>query len=310
MGRGKAAVLFSYMAIINIGILVIALKKYWKPLYYSAFILTWVIYISWFAVKYLPAQHFTVALAFAVVFFITFYAVFVGYKLVQQQKFEVADIMLLLSNAFIFYAVGYAVLISQPSGEQVSGLFTLANAALHFCVSVIIYKRKEGDTNLFYLVGGLALIFITIAIPVQLSGNWVTLLWAFEAALLFWIGRTKGAAFYEILSYPLMLLAFFSLLQDWSAFYLFSEAAKPGNAVTPLLNIHFLTSLLVTASFSIINYIAARKEYTEAALLQTLRVVVRTAVPAILLIVAYFSFQLEYQITGTRPGRSGRYPAQ
>src|SRR5665647_1962887 len=34
-GSGKVAILFSYMAIINIGILIIAIKKYWKPVSYT-----------------------------------------------------------------------------------------------------------------------------------------------------------------------------------------------------------------------------------------------------------------------------------
>jgi uncharacterized membrane protein len=45
---GNAAVLFSYMTIINIGILVISYKKYWKGLYGSSFGLTWLIYFSWY----------------------------------------------------------------------------------------------------------------------------------------------------------------------------------------------------------------------------------------------------------------------
>ncbi len=63
------------------------------------------------------------------------------------------------------------------------------------------------------------MVFITIAIPVQLDGNWVTLLWAGEAALLFWLGRTKSIPVYEKLSYPLMLLAGVSLVQDWDISY-------------------------------------------------------------------------------------------
>jgi uncharacterized membrane protein len=38
-GSGKVVVLFSYMAIINIGIMVLAFKKYWKPLFYASFAL-------------------------------------------------------------------------------------------------------------------------------------------------------------------------------------------------------------------------------------------------------------------------------
>jgi uncharacterized membrane protein len=72
-GSGKVATLFTYMAIINAGILVIAFKKYWKPLYYSSFGLTWLIYFVWYASKYQTSEHFSLALTFLTVFFATFY---------------------------------------------------------------------------------------------------------------------------------------------------------------------------------------------------------------------------------------------
>src|SRR5690606_9994914 len=57
-GSGKIAVLFSYMAIINVGILVIAFKKYWKSLFYSSFGLTWFIYFLWYVSEYRIDEHF------------------------------------------------------------------------------------------------------------------------------------------------------------------------------------------------------------------------------------------------------------
>ena len=70
------------------------------------------------------------------------------------------------------------------------------------------------DKNLYYLVLGLAITYITITIPVELNGNWVTLLWGAESVLLFWIGRTKKVNFYEYFSYPLIILTFLSLAKD------------------------------------------------------------------------------------------------
>ncbi|MCU0386485.1 MAG: DUF2339 domain-containing protein, partial [Flavihumibacter sp.] len=63
-GSGKVGILFSYMAIINLGILSIAVKKYWKPLYYAAFGFTWIIYASWFSFFYVQQQHFALSLLF------------------------------------------------------------------------------------------------------------------------------------------------------------------------------------------------------------------------------------------------------
>src|SRR5665647_495761 len=57
-GSGNVVILFSYTAIINIGILVISFKKYWKPLYYSSFMLTWLMYFMWYGSKYQPSEDF------------------------------------------------------------------------------------------------------------------------------------------------------------------------------------------------------------------------------------------------------------
>ena len=99
--------LFSYMAIINIGILVIAFKKYWKPLYFSSFFLTWLIYFNWYAPNFEITEHFGMALIFLFLFFAIFYAIFLGFKLLKKEKFEISDIILLLVNLFIFYGIGY-----------------------------------------------------------------------------------------------------------------------------------------------------------------------------------------------------------
>ncbi len=291
-GSGKVAVMFTYMTIINIGILIIALKKYWKPLYYSSFAISWIIYLSWFNTQYAFAEHFSLAMIFAVIFFATFYAIFLVYKLLRNEKYEIWDVALLLSNSFIFYGIGYALMNDQPIYKHFLGFFTICNAFVHCIVSILIYKQKLGDRNLFYLVSGLVLIFLTISIPIQLNGNWVTLLWVGEAALLFWIGRTKNIPFYEILSYPIMLLAFFSILIDWSTTY--HDYSITVNKIIPIFNINFLSSLLFIASFGFINSLNQNKNYIQT--FENKSKVSKFAnffIPAILLFVIYFSFRLE-----------------
>ncbi|MDD4970936.1 MAG: DUF2339 domain-containing protein [Paludibacter sp.] len=266
-GSGKVIVLYSYMAIINVGILVLAFRKYWKSLNYVAFALTWIIFNSWYLTSYQASNHFFIASVFLLVFFISFYVTFLAYKLAQKEKFDTRDTILILANSFIFYGLGYAIIDSLQTGNQYLGLFTLGNALLHFGVSTVIYKQKLGDRNLFYLVSGLVLVFIAIAIPVQLDGNWVTLLWAGEAALLFWIGRTKKVEVYEGISYALMGLAFLSIFQDW----LSSSNYVNGHPVLtdlPFINIQFLSSLLFIAAFGFIIGLNRNKKYPSAFIIQ------------------------------------------
>jgi uncharacterized membrane protein len=292
-GSGKVAILFSYMAIINMGILLITLKKYWISLYYSSFLLTWLIFFSWFYTKYQQTEHFVLALIFLCIFFATFYFIFLAYKLVQKKKFGAEDIILLLANSFIFYSIGYSIL-NTPNTPDRLGLFTLGNAIIHLVASIAIYRQKLADRNLFFLVAGLVLVFITITIPVQLDGSWVTLLWAGEAALLFWIGRSKTVPFYEKLSYILMFLAFFSIAHDWLNLDGNYYPTQTGKTLKPILNINFLTSLLFVAFFGFINYVNNIKKYATPLLPEkVLNPVIRFSIPAILLIVIYYSFRIE-----------------
>jgi len=293
-GSGNATVLFGYMAIINTGILVISIKKYWKPLFYSSFFVTWSIYGSWAAFSYEQAEHFTTAFVFITLFFAIFYATFLAYKLIRSEKFLKSDVVMLLLNSFVFYGLGYGLLSNHEIGKELLGVFTLANAIVHFGVSAVLFKKKLADRNLFYLVSGLVLVFITIAIPVQLDGNWVTLLWAFEAALLFWIGRTKKVSFYEYLSYPLMVLGLLSLTHDWGNGYGTYFGDK--NSVPSIFNSYFLTSLLFAAVFVFINWINHKSEEKPITTSpNVLSKIMSFGIPAILLFVLYASFYLEIE---------------
>ena len=240
----QIAFLFTYVAIVNIGILAIALWRYWKNLYYAAFGITWLIYATWFAFDYRQSAHYSEALIFASVFFSIFYLTFLAYKLIKEEQYHTSDVAMLLLNSFIFYGLGYAILQEHATGQNQPGLFTLINALVHLGVSAVVYQFKLADRNLFYLVAGVGLIFATIAVPVQLDGSWVTFLWAGEAALLFWIGRSRGTPAFEKLSYVLFPLAFLSLLQDMSAYH-----ARHIPEIAPVFNIHLLTSLWSAACF-------------------------------------------------------------
>ncbi len=293
-GPENVMILFSYTAIINIGILVISFKKYWKPLYYSSFLLTWLMFILWYGSKYQTSEHFGLASAFLSIFFVTFYLMFLAYKLLQKEKFDIYDIVLVLSNSFIVYSVGYNMLSNHDTGKHLLGLFTLGNAMVHFIVSLFIYRQKLADRNLFYLVSGLVLVFITIAIPVQLKGDWITLLWAGEAALLFWIGRTKKVQFYETLSYILIYLAFFSIIHNWAPSYNPFDAEHPDARIIPVFNINFLTSIIFTAAFAFIDYLNRNPKYPSPLVSQIeLQKIVSFSITAIFLLALYFSFKME-----------------
>lgn len=292
-GSGKVLILFTYMTIINAGILAVAIKRHWKPLYISAFGFTWLIYLTWFSNKYDWTVHQETALLFAAIFFLIFYAAFVTNKIIMKEKFDQADIVLVISNSFVFYGIGYSIIDSGINGNDYLGLFTLVNALLHSVVSFIVYKDKLADRNIFYLVSGLVLLFITITIPVQLNGGWITLLWAGESVILYRIGRSRNISFYEKLSLPLMFAAFISLIHNWSTGYFNYNYLNDSGKLTPVLNVVFLTSVLFTALF-VLNYFSSQKGTAPVEKKKLdLPKITRISVAVILFVVSYLAGILE-----------------
>ncbi len=289
---GNIRFLLSYILLVNIGILYIAFKKYWKPLYYVAFIFTWLIFFQWYDHKYNLSIHFNLAITFLLLFFLVFYLTFLAYKLIQKEVFQKIDIILILFNSFIFFGLGYDLLRNNPNTEEYLGLFAIVNAVIHFGISMLIYKQKLGDKQLFYFITGLVLVFLTLAIPIQLDGNWVTLLWIGEAALLYWIGRTKNISFYEKLAYPLLFLGFISLLIDWGTFYNHYQPTINTVKLTPLWNVQFLTSILVIGALGFMNYV--QKDRTSALGEKSgFFKVASYAIPILFIVVLYLSFRME-----------------
>lgn len=293
-GSGQVAVLFSYMTIINTGILVLSFKKHWKPLFYLSFFFSWTIFGSWLVANY-KVEQFALALGFSSVFFAIFYGCNLAYKLRKTELFGISDVIVILANSFVFYGIGYYLLSGLKNGGELLGLFTLANAIVHFVVCLFIYRLKLADKNLFYFILAMVITFITLAIPVQLSGNWVTIFWAVEATILFYLGKAKNISIYKKLSFPLIFLAFLSLLQDWlennSEFNYLGEYT----VTTPFFNVQFLCGLIFIACFTFMLVISRK---TKAALETNslnkgLHDILAYVIPIVLIVVSYFTFRIE-----------------
>ncbi|HXG85924.1 MAG TPA: DUF2339 domain-containing protein [Pyrinomonadaceae bacterium] len=287
---GKVPFLFSYIAIINLGILAVSVKKYWKSLYYSSFVVTWLIFGGWYVSQYRTAENFNFAFLFLTINFLTFYLTFIAYKLISKQSVAVENIALILANSFIFYGVGYSIIGGREGFADYLGLFTVGNAAIHCAFAFAAGRLKDVPRDLIYLLGALVLTFATIAVPVQFDGNIVTLIWSAEAAILFWIGRAKQISLYENYSYPLMLLASISLLNDWQILY--RRFYLNDAFLDAFFNPFFAVGLFFVAAFAFIDYTNRNKNYEPLASPQ-LAEITRFAIPVIFLGALYNVFRVE-----------------
>ena len=291
-GSGRVDILFSYMLIINLGILFISIKKDWKTLHYSAFFFTWLIYGSWFADKsfYSSLQGYeALGIGFATAFFLIFYGVSLFNNIISKEKLDKINIILILLNSFIYFGFGYGIFNSNTKLDTYLGLFTLFNAVIHFVVLFFIKSKKLADSTLFYSTLGMVFTFITIAIPIQLDGSWVTLLWIAQGTILFWIGKTKNIPIYEKISLPILGLSFLSLLEDWS----FYRYANNGD-IRAFWNINFLTGILAILGYGFVVYLSRKHAETEEnQKFSPFNAIKSFYLPALLVFTAYLTFRNE-----------------
>jgi uncharacterized membrane protein len=255
-GSGRVAVLFTYISIINAGLIILSFKRDWKLLYRTAFGITWALYASWILLGNGTQLSYQWALVFISIAFVTFYLTFLSYKVLRRELYNVTEISLLLLNALLFYLLGYYIIDGAFEGTNALTFFTIANAAIHIAAGYSIYKAKLADPTVNQVILGLGLLFITVAIPVKLNGSWVTLLWSIEAAILVYIAAANGRRLYLEIALPVVLLAAGSLVQDWGQAYPVYETFGATAVITrtPFLNNTFIISLITCGSFSYIAY--------------------------------------------------------
>ncbi|MBL7998787.1 MAG: DUF2339 domain-containing protein, partial [Candidatus Kapabacteria bacterium] len=250
-GSGRVAILYSYMAIINAGILVISYFKDWKSLLYSSFVCTWLIFCAWMASSFSKDIHTVVASVFSTMFFAEFYAAVLIYKFRTGRMLHAGESILLVLNAFLFYGTGYYLLEQYEGWRYYQGLFTALNAVVHCVVAAVLHKNNIADRSLFSITVGMVITFLTITIPVQLDGMWVSAAWALEAAVLFWIGRSRTIILYEAAAFVLAVLAFISVNDDWQGYFRYQKGIQDV-WLTPFFNVIFLSSILVSAGYAAI----------------------------------------------------------
>jgi len=253
-GEGNYVVLFTYIIILNIGILAIAYYKKWNLVNILAYTFTVLLYGAWLA-KDLSSDkpHFSGALIFGFLFYFIFIVMNIINNIKSKGDFSKTQLTILASNTFLFYGAGMAILTQYH--PELKGLFTAILAVLNLIYAWFLYKKFELDEKAAYLLIGLTLTFITLAIPIQFEGNYITLFWAAEAVLLLWLSQKSKISSYRLGSIIIHVLMIFSLIMDWNKYY---NGDLPLNII---INPVFITGIFAAASlFGVWNLLKNESE--------------------------------------------------
>lgn len=255
----KMIKLYTYIALLDLGILGVAYFKRWPVLNILSFFITW-IYASSMVLNQGFFTNFKgieliVALIYLTVFFLIFAITPTFTALYSSNKYGASEIVLSLANPALYFLLSYSLLLTHYS--EFLGLFAAVMAALYLAFGYIVKKinpeRTLSGPALVYL--GIGLTFATLVIPLQLKQHWITVGWAAESVIIAWVGFKMKNARVRVSGAMILILAMVGAMTiggyGWYDSYL------------PIFNKAFLASLIVIAATFTFAYLYLRNPVQE-----------------------------------------------
>jgi uncharacterized membrane protein len=205
-GGNHESFLFLYLLAIDLAMVALVRLRAWPRLLLGAFPLTVAFFISWY-VEFYQASELT-ATAIYIALFATAFASVPLRRQVEMESRElgtgrpsqasaargaqfstlVEDILLPLASAAFAALAGYSVLENSGHHALIPWLMIMLAAAY----LGLMRAPQTAVASAIHL--SLAVVFLTIAIPLKASGHWITVSWLVEGLALLWVAtRLAGA---------------------------------------------------------------------------------------------------------------------
>jgi uncharacterized membrane protein len=195
-GGNHEIFLFTYLFAIDVATVALVRLKSWPRLLLGVFPATVAFFVGWYA-EYYGAFNIGEQLAITALFIVLFFLVFVLPTIQQQEKrtstpissTPITEVFLPLANAVFAALALYSVLQDSHHHDLLPWIAVLFGA-LYLGLMRLPQPRVASAVHL-----SLAVVFLTIAIPLKASGHWITVGWLAEGVALLWVSaRLSGPA--------------------------------------------------------------------------------------------------------------------
>jgi uncharacterized membrane protein len=232
--RDQYLALFVYIIALDAGALL--LLKHWRGLRTIAFLGSHLLFWLWYDQNYHQGKLQAV-LVFQLALFLIFLATHLAARILRRvQTINGEDTWLLLVNPFAFFVTTYHLL--NPAYHDWMGVFAIVMALVYAGSAKLILDRAKVIRSETLSLIVVSLTFVTIAIPIQLRSNWITIAWAIEALTMLWAGIESHSRRLRISACILFGLSLIRLLL-WDV----PLGIRP--PFIPVFNLYFLSSLAV-----------------------------------------------------------------
>jgi uncharacterized membrane protein len=254
-GENHEVALFTYLLLLDAAVLLLVALKPWSRLLCAAFAGTVFFFAAW-SLRYYDSSEFGTTAFFLAVFFLIFAWAprLVRLRAEGGESHAGWDALALavvpLANAGLGF-LGFYLMLESAGSAGAEPWVAVAFAAfylllLRFPARGAIHG-SAGATSTLHLT--IAVVFLTIAIPLKTQGRWLTIGWLAEGGALVWLARRAGSRLLRVLAVLCLALGLIALVM-----------VNPTASTTPIFNERFGTYLFAIAVCAFVAWLASRQD--------------------------------------------------
>jgi uncharacterized membrane protein len=234
-GSDQHAVLFAYIVLLDLGVLGAVIAREWRWIGSLAFLGTQTLFWGWYS-EYYQVESRPAVLVFQAIVFVLFAAADLAPEL-RRRATGWEEWTRLAVNPFVSYGASYAVL--NPTDHNWMGPLAILMAAIYAGLARVESALAPADRSAVLVTLGTALTLVTLAVPVQLESNWITIGWSLEALVLLWVAGETSSPYLRRLAGVVFGLAMMH--------FVLGDTPWNRAVFTPVVNRYFLGMLVLAA---------------------------------------------------------------
>jgi uncharacterized membrane protein len=247
---GQGIQLLAYVIVVDLGVLALSTFRNWRWFNLLAIFGSLVTYGAWYFQFGEEAGLLIRQLSITVIF-----VIFLGatslFHLIWRKSVQGFDYALMVINAGAYFGISYGLMHGLL--REWMGSFTLVLALLYGALAYLAVRRGAENFRLSLFARGIALIFLTIAIPIQLGDRaWTTIALAAEGAVLMWLYLRLRISHFHVYSFAVFALVAIRLM--------FFDTSLDISHFRPVFNERFLAFVVSIAAMYLTSYLIWRHQ--------------------------------------------------
>jgi uncharacterized membrane protein len=257
-GVDNQIALMSYMTLLNLGLLAIALRKRWLLVTALGFAATYILFSAWM-IEHYKAEKFWPAILFLHVFFLIYTIMPFVHQYLHGKAGRAAGAFIIVPNTVLAFCFSWGMIADQFAVQWLS-VSTVFYAVVFLLMATFLLQKENWFHNAFVFFVTMAAFALIVTVPALFSNHWISVFWAVQAAGLFWLGLRLARPSLTLIGMVLLVTAAFRWicwdytanfdLDPWSLFIPAGFASQFG--------MRLLMALLVLAVIWLLAWLCRR----------------------------------------------------